>query len=85
MDTAAAVSTRDFYGITLHRELFNVDVRYVNLKYIGGGAYGSVCAAEDKLTGRKVALKKCRDVFRDPMDAKRILRELKLLRLMGWV
>ncbi|RYY31770.1 hypothetical protein EON62_06230 [archaeon] len=62
---------------------FAIDTRYTNLKFIGGGAYGSVAAAEDTLTGRKVAIKKVADVFRDLGDAKRILRELKLLRHLG--
>lgn len=62
---------------------FNVDVRYSNLKYLGGGAYGCVASAEDTLTGKKVAIKLVRDVFRDLFDAKRILRELILLRHLG--
>lgn len=62
---------------------FNVDVRYINLKYLGGGAYGCVASAEDTLTGKKVAIKLVRDVFRDLFDAKRILRELILLRHLG--
>jgi hypothetical protein len=60
-----------------------VDTRYTGLKHVGGGAYGVVVSADDATTGRRVAVKKCRDVFRDLTDAKRILRELKLLRLLG--
>lgn len=33
-----------------------------------------------KVTGKRVAMKKVKDIFRDLGDAKRILRELKLLR-----
>lgn len=33
-----------------------------------------------KATGKRVAMKKVKDIFRDLGDAKRILRELKLLR-----
>jgi len=62
---------------------FTVDVRYTNLKYLGGGAYGSVCSADDSLTGKKVAIKKITDVFRDLFDAKRILRELIIMRHLG--
>jgi hypothetical protein len=32
-----------------------VDARYSRLKYLGGGAYGSVCSADDAMTGRKVS------------------------------
>lgn len=34
-------------------------------------------------TNRRVAIKKIKDVFRDLVDAKRILREVKLLRYLG--
>lgn len=77
------MAARNYTALTIHKETFNVDSRYTNLKYLGGGAYGSVCAADDTKTGRKVALKKCRDVFRHLDDAKRILREIKILQLMG--
>lgn len=104
-----------------------MDVRYVNLKPIGRGAYGLVAAADDLLTGRKVrvqtsligvvssaetdvctgfvvlnvnylatpelllhshhvaqvAIKRISRVFQDLIDAKRILREIKLLRHLG--
>merc|ERR1712060_493973 len=47
---------------------------------MGGGAYGVVCAALNKETGKKVAIKKIPNAFDDLIDAKRILREIKLLR-----
>ena len=56
-----------------------VDVRYQNLAKIGSGAYGMVCSATDTVTGQEVAIKKVADVFADLVDAKRILREIKLL------
>ena len=60
---------------------YTVDVRYSNLKYLGGGAYGTVASAEDAAAGgERVALKKVSDVLRDAFDAKRALREVKLLR-----
>lgn len=64
-------------------EVFEIDERYTGLKYIGGGAYGFVCAAQDAVTKKRVAIKKIKDVFRDLTDAKRILREIKLLRHLG--
>lgn len=39
-----------------------------------------VCSAEDTLTGRKVAIKRIANTFADLVDAKRIVREIKLLR-----
>jgi serine/threonine protein kinase len=36
-----------------------------------------------QVTGKRVAIKKIKDVFRDLTDAKRILREIKLLRHLG--
>lgn len=60
---------RAFHTVTLHKETFSLDTRYTGLRYIGGGAYGSVLAGEDARTGRKVAIKKCRDTFRDLLGA----------------
>ncbi|CAN0340351.1 unnamed protein product, partial [Ectocarpus fasciculatus] len=62
------------------RETFHTDVRYSNFEPIGDGSYGFVCSADDRATGKRVAIKKVKDIFRDLGDAKRILRELKLLR-----
>jgi serine/threonine protein kinase len=62
---------------------FDVDPRYASLKYIGAGAYGCVASAVDEASGRRVAIKKVARTLRDLTDAKRILRELKLLRFLG--
>ena len=59
---------------------FRVHAKYANLKAVGSGSYGVVCSAEDTETGKKVAIKKVGNTFSDLIDAKRILRELKLLR-----
>lgn len=59
--------------------VFVVDDRYEFIKQIGHGAYGVVCSAYDKKTGRKVAIKKVTNAFQDLVDAKRILREVRLL------
>uniref|UniRef100_A0A6U1B509 Mitogen-activated protein kinase n=1 Tax=Rhizochromulina marina TaxID=1034831 RepID=A0A6U1B509_9STRA len=71
---------RPYHEVSVGQESFYVDVRYQNLKPIGGGSYGFVCSAEDTATGERVAIKKIRRVFNDLVDAKRILREIKLLR-----
>lgn len=59
---------------------FMIDERYTNLKVIGEGSYGVVAKGIDSVTGQKIAVKKVRHAFADVVDAKRILRELKLLR-----
>jgi mitogen-activated protein kinase 1/3 len=59
---------------------FCVDERYELIKQIGLGAYGVVCSCYDKKTNLKVAIKKIPNAFDDLVDAKRILREIKLLK-----
>ncbi len=63
--------------------MFTVDEKYTDLKPIGSGSYGVVCSALNTETGTKVAIKKITDVFEDLIDAKRILREMKLLHHLG--
>lgn len=57
-----------------------VDSRYSLNRPIGHGAYGVVISALDKDTNKKVAIKKITRAFGDPVDAKRILREIKLMK-----
>jgi mitogen-activated protein kinase 1/3 len=72
---------RKYHKVNIgQRNYFEVDVRYQNLKNIASGAYGTVCSADDVIIGDSVAIKKVADVFEDLVDAKRILREVKLLR-----
>jgi len=59
---------------------FVVDKKYSPLKPLGRGAYGVVCSGLDRITNKKVAIKKIPKAFDDLVDAKRILREVKLLR-----
>lgn len=58
---------------------FEVDTRYEYIKLIGRGAYGVVASAKDKKKNIKVAIKKVHNAFEDLIDAKRIVREIKLL------
>lgn len=69
-----------YHTVTVGYNKFFLDQRYTNLRPIGDGSYGFVVSAVDKVTGQKVAIKKIKDTFMDVVDAKRILRELKLLR-----
>ena len=59
---------------------FEVPNYYTVLKVLGFGAYGLVCSALDARTNEKVAIKKCKEVFRDLEDGKRVLREIALMR-----
>jgi len=68
------------HSFMVYDRKFTVDAKYQPLKPIGRGAYGVVCSALDRSTGRKVAIKKIPNAFEDLIDAKRILREIKLLR-----
>jgi len=71
---------RQYHDVMISGAPFSVDVRYQNLKQIGGGSYGIVCSADDSVENRRVAIKKVPNTFQDLVDAKRILREIKLLR-----
>eukprot|EP01083_Nonionella_stella_P065607 172070_1 len=57
--------------------------RYEFVRYLGHGSYGHVCEARSLLSQHKherVAIKKVPHVFRNLTDAKRLLRELVILR-----
>jgi len=59
---------------------FTVDKKYSFIRVIGSGAYGVVVSALDVTTNKKVAIKMVPRAFNDEIDAKRILREIKLLK-----
>jgi len=60
-------------------ENWKVPKKYKVTQLIGAGSYGSVCEAEDTESKHVVAIKKCKDVFSDLIDCKRILREISIL------
>lgn len=64
----------------LWRTDFEIDEQYTPIKAIGKGAYGVVCSAKNAHTGEKVAIKKIGNAFDNLTDARRTLREIKLLR-----
>jgi serine/threonine protein kinase len=60
--------------------LITVDDRYTVSRCVGSGAYGHVFAAVDsKRNGQFVAIKRIHKAFEDVIDAKRVLREIKIL------
>ena len=66
------------------RTNFEIDEQYQPIKAIGKGAYGVVCSAKHAGTGEKVAIKKITNAFENLIDARRTLREMKLLRYLRW-
>lgn len=67
----------------VYGNLFEVSVKYVPpIRPVGRGAYGIVCAAVNSQTHQEVAIKKIGNAFDNRIDAKRTLREIKLLRHM---
>lgn len=61
---------------------FNVGTQYQVLDVVGEGAYGIVCSAVHRSSGRKVAIKKIAP-FDHSMFCLRTLRELKLLKFLS--
>ncbi|ODN05744.1 Mitogen-activated protein kinase 1 [Orchesella cincta] len=57
---------------------FEVGPRYINLAYIGEGAYGMVVSVYDNVTKTKVAIKKI-SPFEHQTYCQRTLREIKIL------
>lgn len=57
-----------------------LEEKYTIIRRLGEGSYGVVCAAKDKRSGKKVAIKKVKNAVEDVVDAKRLLREIKILK-----
>ncbi|KAG1707279.1 hypothetical protein DVH05_026473 [Phytophthora capsici] len=76
---AAAPARPGTYSFVVAGTNFQIDEKYKFIKVIGRGAYGVVISAENAETNEKVAVKKISRAFEDLVDAKRILREIKLL------
>uniref|UniRef100_A0A7S0VBZ4 Mitogen-activated protein kinase n=1 Tax=Polytomella parva TaxID=51329 RepID=A0A7S0VBZ4_9CHLO len=60
--------------------LFECPAFYQPIKPIGKGAYGVVCSAKNLQNAEKVAIKKIANAFDSLINAKRTLREIKLLK-----
>ncbi|KAK7274333.1 hypothetical protein RIF29_15417 [Crotalaria pallida] len=68
----------------IYGNLFEVSRKYVPpIRPVGRGANGIVCAAVNAETREEVAIKKVGNAFDNRIDAKRTLREIKLLRYMN--
>uniref|UniRef100_A0A0C9RGX2 Mitogen-activated protein kinase n=1 Tax=Wollemia nobilis TaxID=56998 RepID=A0A0C9RGX2_9CONI len=85
MDSIPAVPSHGgrFVQYNIFGNVFEVTAKYrPPLLPIGKGAYGIVCSAVNSETAEHVAIKKIANAFDNRIDAKRTLREIKLLRHM---
>ena len=62
---------------------FIIDKKYSVVKKLGHGAYGVVCSCRDNEKNTLVAMKKIQNAFEDLIDAKRIVREIRLLHFLN--
>lgn len=69
-----------YHSFKSGNQVFTVDKRYSHIRTVGSGAYGVVISAKDFESSNKVAIKMIPRAFHDEVDAKRILREIKLLK-----
>ncbi|XP_039004351.1 mitogen-activated protein kinase 3-like [Hibiscus syriacus] len=70
-----------FIQYSIFGNLFEITSKYrPPIMPIGRGAYGIVCSVLNTETNEMVAVKKIANAFDNHMDAKRTLREIKLLR-----
>ncbi|XP_010260161.1 PREDICTED: mitogen-activated protein kinase 3-like [Nelumbo nucifera] len=70
-----------FIQYNIFGNLFEITAKYrPPIMPIGRGAYGIVCSVMNSETNEMVAIKKIANAFDNHMDAKRTLREIKLLR-----
>ncbi|KAL5711221.1 mitogen-activated protein kinase [Ranunculus cassubicifolius] len=70
-----------FVQYNIFGNLFEITTKYLPpIMPIGRGAYGIVCSVLNSETNEMVAIKKIANAFDNHMDAKRTLREIKLLR-----
>uniref|UniRef100_A0A4W3HEB5 Stress-activated protein kinase JNK n=1 Tax=Callorhinchus milii TaxID=7868 RepID=A0A4W3HEB5_CALMI len=72
-----------FYSVEVGDSTFTVLKRYQNLKPIGSGAQGIVCASYDAVLDRNVAIKKLSRPFQNQTHAKRAYRELVLMKCVN--
>ncbi|KAI1285823.1 Stress-activated protein kinase JNK [Halotydeus destructor] len=72
-----------FFSVDVGDTRFTILKRYQNLKAIGSGAQGVVCAAYDTILQQNVAIKKLSRPFQNVTHAKRAYREFKLMRLVN--
>ncbi|KAJ0403438.1 hypothetical protein ATCC90586_001727 [Pythium insidiosum] len=80
---AAEEERCDGKSFKVYGSVFQVDARYEFLNALGKGSYGIVCAAKDRETGHRLAIKKVCPMAKRSVDAKHTLREVLLLQFLG--
>ena len=58
-------------------------MKYITIMRVGKGAYGICWKAIEKLTGKKICIKKIYDAFANDTDAQRTFREVYINMEMG--
>ncbi|XP_061175074.1 stress-activated protein kinase JNK-like isoform X1 [Saccostrea echinata] len=76
-------ASNTYHTVEVGDSTFDILERYSNLKPIGSGAQGIVCAAYDSVTGQNVAIKKLSRPFQNVTHAKRAYREFVLMKLVN--
>lgn len=67
----------ELFGIT-----WNIQKRYIDVQALSSGTYGIVSVATDRVTNTKVAIKKLKNPFYSEEHAKRVYREIRILKHM---
>jgi tRNA A-37 threonylcarbamoyl transferase component Bud32 len=80
MEVASPVEEYKTHSFPAGKHTFTVDKRYSMIRVVGSGAYGVVISAKESKKTENVAIKMVPKAFNDEIDAKRILREIKLLK-----
>jgi len=80
MEVASPVEAYKTHSFPAGKHTFTVDKRYSMIRVVGSGAYGVVISAKESKKTENVAIKMVPKAFNDEIDAKRILREIKLLK-----
>ena len=63
--------------------VFKVDRVYKDLKPVGKGSYGIVCSAVNSDVNENVAIKRVSPISTHVIDAKHVLREIRMMRYLG--
>ncbi|CAK0825357.1 unnamed protein product, partial [Prorocentrum cordatum] len=79
---AAQLPTRKVTFARKHLPDWKVGPRYELVRKLGSGSYGCVCEARDRERGRRVAIKRTRDVFGDLVTCRRTAREVCILAML---
>eukprot|EP00929_Paragymnodinium_shiwhaense_P039969 TRINITY_DN20911_c0_g3_i1.p1 TRINITY_DN20911_c0_g3~~TRINITY_DN20911_c0_g3_i1.p1 ORF type:complete len:423 (-),score=95.63 TRINITY_DN20911_c0_g3_i1:200-1468(-) len=78
-----AVQRGDVVSVKIDDKIsFEIPKHLEFIKCLGRGTYGTVVAFRDTVAGRDVAIKKIMHPFRNSIDGKRCLREIKVLHML---